>query len=318
MKRAVLVAFLSTFAAGSALTETCEQSCERTAVDRNGRPLAGAARNAFMQKCKLECGQGAATSQSYALTAEAERALEAGKSFRECAQGCPEMIVVPAGEFLMGSDRNDEGPRHKVKFARPFAVSKFEITFDEWDGCAARACYLYRPGDRRMGRGTRPVINVSWYDAQMYVAWLYKMSGKSYRLLSEAEWEYAARAGTQTAYSWGDEIGKGNANCTGCGSRWEDDGVTAPVGSFAANAFGLHDMHGNVFEWVQDCYYKSYDGAPMDGSPNNDTVNCNRVARGGSFLSAPEELALTLRVAFPPGLRATGLGFRVARTLLAP
>ena len=133
----------------------------------------------------------------------------------------------------------------RLQFAKPFAVSKFEVTFDDWDACVAYGDCNPVVRDSGWGRGRQPVINVTWDDAQRYVAWLSRMTGRTYRLLSEAEWEYAARAGTQTAYSWGDEIGKGNANCHGCGSQW-DRRQTAPVGSFAANAFGLYDMLGNV------------------------------------------------------------------------
>ena len=149
----------------------------------------------------------------YVLTAAAERALKPGDSFKECAKDCPEMVVVPAGDFMMGSpadeeDRYDnEDPQHKVVLAEPFAVSKFEVTFEQWDACVAVGACAHVP-DSNMGRGTQPVINVSWDDVQQYVAWFSKMTGRPYRLLSEAEWEYAARAGTTTAYSWGDEIGK--------------------------------------------------------------------------------------------------------------
>ena len=135
----------------------------------------------------------------------------------------------------------------------PFAVGVCPVMFDEWDACAsAGGCGGYRPDDRGWGRGRRPVIDVSWRDAQSYVAWLSRETGEAYRLLSESEWEYAARAETATRYWWGDDIGRNRANCNVCGSRWDDES-TAPAGSFAANVFGLHDVHGNVFEWVQDC-----------------------------------------------------------------
>jgi len=205
----------------------------------------------------------------YVLTAAAERLLKPGDSFRECAKDCPEMVVVPAGEFMMGSpaDERDhydnEGPLHSVRIATPFAVSKFEVTFEQWDACVTVGGCAHVP-DSNMGRGTRPVINVSWDDVQRYVAWFSKMTDRPYRLLSEAEWEYAARAGTTTAYSWGDEIGKNNANCNGCGSAW-DSRQTAPVGSFAPNQFGLYDMQGNVWGWVEDCLHTNYDAAPKDG-----------------------------------------------------
>ena len=206
----------------------------------------------------------------YVLKPEAERALKPLASFRECAKDCPEMVVIPAGEFMMGSPASEkgrytnEGPQHTVMIAKPFAVSKFDVTFADWDACVSvGGCP--QVSDSGFGRGTRPVINVSWDDAQQYVAWFSKMTGKPYRLLTEAEWEYAARAGSTTAYFWGDEIGKGNANCAGCGSQW-DNRQTSPVGSFKPNAFGLYDMAGNVWQWVQDCYHGNYDGAPTDGS----------------------------------------------------
>jgi len=256
----------------------------------------------------------------YVLTAEAERALKPGDFFRECAKDCPEMVVVPAGEFMMGStpDESDhydnEGPLHRVTIARPLAVSKFEVTFEQWDACVAVGTCAHVP-DSNMGRETRPVINVSRYHAQQYVTWFSKMTGRSYRLLSEAEWEYAARAGTTTAYSWGDELGKNNANCNGCGSEW-DGRRTAPVGSFAPNQFGLYDMHGNVWEWVEDCLHTNYEGAPDDGSAWIAQGDCNnRVIRGGSWIGYPVGLRSALRFWFSADDHGTDLGFRVARTL---
>jgi formylglycine-generating enzyme required for sulfatase activity len=186
------------------------------------------------------------------LNGAQEQALKRGNSFRECAKDCPEMVVVPASEFMMGSPATEEGhhdhegPQHKVTIAKPFAVSKFDVTFMDWDACVSvRGCR--NAGDNGFGRGTRPVIFVSWDDAQQYVAWFSNMTGKPYRLLNEAEWEYAARAGSATAYFWGDEIGKGNANCEGCNGQL-DYQKTSPVESFKPNAFGLYDMAGNVFQ----------------------------------------------------------------------
>lgn len=257
----------------------------------------------------------------YVLSAEAERALKPGATFRECAEDCPEMIVVPAGEFVMGSrpdekDRDrDEGPPHKVVFAKPFAVSTNEVTFEEWQACVTYGDCDPHVSDSGWGRGRQPVINVTWDEAQRYVAWLSGMTGKPYRLLSEAQWEYAARAGTTTAYFWGDEIGKNNANCNGCGSRW-DNRQTAPVGSFAANAFGLHDMHGNVWEWVEDCNHNNYNGAPTDGSAWTAGGDCSRrVVRGGSWDHDPWYLRSGNRGAYSSGNQYDHLGFRVARTL---
>jgi formylglycine-generating enzyme required for sulfatase activity len=142
----------------------------------------------------------------------------------------------------------NEGPQHKVTIAKPFAVSKFAVTFDEWDACVVLGG-CPQASDSGFGRGKRPVINVNWDDAQQYVAWLSRMTGRPYRLLTEAAWEYAARAGSTTAYFWGDEIGVGNANCKGCGNQ-TDNRETSPVGSFKPNAFGLYDTHGNVWQWV--------------------------------------------------------------------
>ena len=166
-----------------------------------------------------------------------------------------------------------------------------------------------------LGRGTRPVINVSWDDAQQYVAWFSKMTGRPYRLLTEAEWEYAARAGSTTAYFWGDEIGKGNANCTGCGSQW-DNRQTSPVGSFKPNAFGLYDMAGNVWQWVQDCYHDNYDGAPTDGSAWTIGDCSRRVVRGGSWYNDPQDLRSANRLWFSTDGRMPHIGFRLGRTLI--
>jgi len=239
--------------------------------------------------------------------------------FRECPT-CPEMVVVPAGSFRMGcvsgqDCEDDEKPVHRVTIAAPFAVGKYEVTFDEWDACVADGgCDGYRPDDRGVGRGNRPVINVSWDDVQTYVAWLSEKTGKTYRLLSEAEWEYVARAGSETRYSWGNEIGRNRANCRGCGSRWDNE-RTAPVGSFAANAFGLHDVHGNVLEWVQDCRNETYAGAPADGSAW-EQGDCNgRVTRGGCWYVDPRNLRSAARYRYSTGYRYDFVGFRVARSL---
>ena len=228
------------------------------------------------------------------------------------------MVVVPAGSFMMGSNdgENDEKPVHRVTITNPFAVGKFEVTFDEWAACVkGGGCQsTQNPSDQGWGKGHRPVINVSWNDAKEYVAWLSNATGKTYRLLTEAEWEYAARAGTTTAYSWGNDVGKGNANCDGCGSQW-DNKQTAPVGSFKANTWGLYDMHGNVWEWVQDCYKAGYAGAPTDGSSIS-VQNCGtRVRRGGSWYDYPGSLRAADRGRSGPGNRNVSLGFRVGRAL---
>ena len=238
-----------------------------------------------------------------------------GMVFRDC-DGCPEMVVIPAGSFRMGcvsgrECRDPEQPVHAVTIARPFALSTYEVTFEEYD----RFTFPNRVDDEGWGRGRRPVTNVSWNDAQEYVAWLSSETGLQYRLPSEAEWEYAARGGTTTAYSWGNEIGNNRANCSGCGSQW-DNRMTAPVGSFGANAWGLHDMHGNVWEWTEDCRHDSYVGAPRDGSAWTVGENCGlRVGRGGSWGGDPGLLRAAVRGWLDAGLRYGDGGFRVARTL---
>jgi formylglycine-generating enzyme required for sulfatase activity len=250
---------------------------------------------------------------------------------RDCAV-CPEMVVVPAGEFMMGSPptergRNpDEGPQRKVTFAQPFAAGKYEVTFAQWDACVAEAGCTHQPGDNDWGRGKRPVINVSWSDARQYAGWLAKKTGKPYRLLTEAEWEYAARGTTkvtdrQSPFSTGPTIHSSQANYDsnfvyGTGAKM---GVyrqkTLDVGSFKPNAFGLNDMHGNVWEWVEDCYKDSYAGAPTDGSAvtsRNCTLN---ILRGGAWNYYPQLLRSAYRYASAPGVRTENAGFRVARSM---
>ena len=243
-----------------------------------------------------------------------------GERFRDCP-ACPEMVVIPPGSFRMGclsdddSCNDDERPVRAVRIPRPFALSKHEVTFAAWDACvAAGGCAGHRPEDGGWGRGSRPVINVSWRDAQAYASWLSEETGEPYRLPSESEWEYAARAGTVTKYFWGDHIGRNRANCYRCGSRWDFD-RTAPVGSFAPNAFGLHDLHGNVWEWVEDCWNDSYLGAPTEGQPWTSGDCAKRVLRGGSGEAKPRYLRSAFRLRNTPGFRYFISGFRVARTL---
>jgi len=255
------------------------------------------------------------------LSAAVERRLRAGVIFKECSI-CPEMVVVPAGRFLMGATPNeaasasDEMPRHAVEISKTLAVSRFEITFEEWDACVALAGCDFRPADDGFGRGRRPVINVSWNDIQRYIAWISRRTRKPYRLLSEAEWEFAARAGSTTAFSWGDNVGSGMANCKSCGSRW-DNVQTAPVGSFPPNSFGLYDMEGNVFEWVQDCYHKDYIGAPADGAAwEMPCPEGHRILRGGAWGEAPANLRVAHRDYETASVRGGGVGVRLARVLV--
>ena len=226
---------------------------------------------------------------------------EAGHEFqdRNCGE-CPEMVVVGSGSYVMGSPYGeegrdgDEGPRHEVRIGKMFAVGKYEVTFAEWDACVAGGgCGGYRLDDEGWGRGDRPVINVSWEDARAYVSWLSRETGVSYRLLSEAEWEYVARGGTEGPFHYGGTITTDKANYDGSytyGSGRE--GVyrekTMAVGRFPGNDFGLHDVHGNVWEWVEDCWHVDYEGAPEDGSAWVTGGDCSRrVLRGGSWLSKP-------------------------------
>lgn len=229
----------------------------------------------------------------------------------------PLMVVIPAGRFTMGCDssnsddcRRSEEPVHDVVISTPFALSAYEVTFEDYD----RYTHPESVSDRGWGRGTRPAIRVTWSDAQGYVEWLSAQTGERYQLPSEAQWEYAVRAGTTTKYNWGDEVGINRANCDGCGSQW-DGLMTAPVGSFAPNRFGLYDMHGNVEEWVEDCWNSSYRRAPTDGSAWL-TGDCKRrVFRGGSWGGAPRHLRATSRGFGSKGIGGTMFGLRVARTL---
>ena len=242
--------------------------------------------------------------------------------FKDC-DDCPQMVVIPAGEFTMGSPPAEQGAeaQHRVTIAMPFAVSKFEITFDEWDACATdRGCGAYWSDDQGWGRGNHPAINISWENAKAYVDWLGRKTGKPYRLLSESEWEYAARAGTTTRFSHGDILSPGQANYDGSvdGSGPSDMNRqrTAPVGSFPANGFGLHDMHGNVAEWVEDCWHDEYTAtAPADGSAWVDG-DCNgRVVRGGSWEDSEVEQRSAARTGGYKQDQFYTDGLRIARAL---
>lgn len=263
------------------------------------------------------------------LTFEEERKLKPGDTFQECdnAYECPVMVVVPAGSFMMGAPAGEEGrfdnegPPRKVTIGKPFAVGKFEVRFGEWDACVAEGGCKHTPGDEGWGRGKRPVINVSWDDVtKEFLPWLSRKTGKTYRLLTESEWEYAARAGTTTPFSTGSTITTEQANFKGDvtyggSQKGVFRGKTVEVGTFPANGFGLHDMHGNVYEWVQDCHENSYAGAPTDGTAVTSGVCIYRVLRGGSWLSVPWGLRSAIRGSGRPDLGSYSSGFRVARSL---
>lgn len=224
------------------------------------------------------------------------------------------LVPIPAGSFMMGSNlRSSEKPVHKVTIAKPFWMSKTEITFDQYDAYAV-AAGKEKPNDEGWGRVDRPVINVSWNDAQGYVKWLSQNNnqGLQCRLPSEAEWEYAARAGTTTKYFWGDQVGKNNANCKGCDQRWGGE-KTAPVASYSANKWGLYDMHGNALEWMQDPWHNDYTGAPNTGEVwEKDGYTSRRVIRGGSWSNAPDYMGSAKRFNVKaPDDRYYNFGFRI-------
>lgn len=228
----------------------------------------------------------------------------------------PEMVVIPAGEFLMGSPTSEEGRdsderQHRVQ-VRKFAIGKYEVTFVEYDHFA-EAAGREKPDDHGWGRGNRPVINVSWHDAVAYTEWLSRQTGQKYRLPTEAEWEYAARGRTGTAYWWGNSsVGRNNANCgSDCGDQWK---TTAPVGSFRANLYGLHDTVGNVWEWTCSEYDKEYGGAEKECTSNaNDSDS--RGIRGGSWSLGPRVVRAANRSWNAPADRSGDAGFRLARSL---
>jgi formylglycine-generating enzyme required for sulfatase activity len=214
----------------------------------------------------------------------------------------------------MGSGGNslnfDERPQHPVKLSA-FAIGKYEVSFAEYDRFAV-ATGRSLPQDEGWGRDDRPVINVSWKDARAYAQWLTEQTGHRYRLPSESEWEFAARAGTATTYWWEGLVKVNPANCFDCGSKW-DATSTAPVGSFLANGFGIHDTAGNVQEWTDDCYHPNYDGAPADGSVWQTPGCTERVVRGGSYTSPLDSVRSAKRGQYYQDTRLDNLGFRVVR-----
>ncbi|TAN47572.1 MAG: hypothetical protein EPN21_17185 [Methylococcaceae bacterium] len=259
-------------------------------------------------------------------------AATVGSTIKDC-DVCPALVVIPSGEFTMGSPAGEtgrssnEGPQHTVRIGYRLAVGKYEVSFAEWDACAAEGACA-KPDDRGWGRGNRPVINVNWNEIRdKYLPWLNrkahlndKSPDQQYRLLSEAEWEYAARAGAATAFSFGDNINTDLANYDGNysyngGPKGQYRQQTLPVNSFAPNAWGLHNMHGNVLEWVQDCYKDSYQGAPNDGRPVEETGCSRRVLRGGSWVSFPGDLRSAFRGRDAPDDHDNLSGFRLARML---
>ena len=236
----------------------------------------------------------------------------------------PELVVIPAGSFRMGAIHGggdpDEKPVHAVTIPRHFAMGRYEVTFAEYDRfCQATGREKPKDGRRwfpfsNWGRDRRPVMNVTWDDAVAYTRWLSGQTGQRYRLPSESEWEYAARGGSEERYWWGFGVGENRANCKGCGSAW-DNKKTAPVGSFGANPFGLLDTAGNVWEWCQDTWHESYEGAPANGKAWEGGEDKRRVQRGGSFGSKPRYIRSSARGRGNPDGRYVYLGLRVLREL---
>ena len=229
---------------------------------------------------------------------------------------CPELAIIPPGSFTMGTDSRHkyEKPAHTVTIDKAYAIGIFEVTFDQWQACFdAGECGEQMPDDHKWGEGKRPIINITWHDAKLYLKWLSNKTGKTYRLPTEAEWEYAARAGTETEYWWGDDIGKEQANCRNCAPTISHQ--SEPVDSFEPNPWGLYNVHGNVWEWTEDCWNKTYDGAPTDGSAWL-TGDCRqRVMRSGSWYYFSKNLRSAWRAKNHAKVKSYGIGFRVVREL---
>jgi len=242
-------------------------------------------------------------------------AQEPGSTFQDC-EICPTMAVVPAGRFRMGdltgNGLRNEQPAHEVTIPRPFAVSIYEITYAEWDACVADGGCSHVPADDNWGRGRRALAYVSWDDAIQYLAWLSDKTGEPYRLLTEAEWEYATRAGSETLYPWGNELGSGNAVCLSCGVG---SVMTIGVGQLPPNRFGLFDTVGSQKEWVQDCWNPNHEGAPVDGSARLSGDCERRVVRGGSWYDSARFIRSASRANPVAQERQDIIGFRVARDL---
>ena len=299
---------------------------------RNGAP--GAASGLFLRILARRMKRTARMLLLLALAAGMSAASrEPGEKFRDCGE-CPQMVVAPAGSFSMGSPKGEVGryaveePLHRVEIGAPFAVGTHEVTRKEYGAFAAETgqeagagCWFAagvkweresaswrNPGYEQTER--EPVVCVSWREVQGYVRWLSEKTGVEYRLLSEAEWEYAARAGTETAYGFGDGVSPRRANYGGSGQ-----GQTVPAGSYEPNGYGLYDMHGNAWEWVQDCWNGSYEGAPTDGSAWRRGDCSRRVFRGGSWSDRSRNLRSAHRGRHFSGFRFNNVGFRVARTL---
>ena len=304
--------------------EAARKAAEKAVAERATRKaaaeeaaLSAAAEAAAADRAAEKAAAAAAAAEAKRKAAQARVAgtkPAAVKTFKDC-DSCPEMIKLSAGSFTMGSNGADvsEKPAHTVKINYAFAVGRFEVTVAEWKACHAAGGCEYLPNRKGM-TATSPVYNLSWLDARQYVKWLSKRTGKRYRLLSEAEWEYAARGGTKTEFWWGDSPSQGKANCKNCGGDWNRK-RPAVVDTFAGNAFGLQGMNGSAWEWVADCWYDSYKGAPADGKARQRNDCQSRVLRGGSWRNDASYARSASRLNYDNDVRYVLNGFRIARDL---
>jgi formylglycine-generating enzyme required for sulfatase activity len=305
-------------AAGAAQAKAGGQG--QTAQTQAGAPPAAAPATDTKAARPLPPKQAAGKPRTQVAQTEAPAEPEASAptgpiaAIKDCPS-CPVLLALYPAPFTMGSNSSDpsERPAHKVAIKTPYALGKYEVTVDQWNACVqANACPSV-PSAASAG-GTLPMRDVSWDEAQAYLKWLSSLSGKPYRLPTEAEWEYAARGGTATKHWWGDQMKDGNTSCKGCGQPWTNDSPP-PVGSFTANPFGFFDMNGSVWEWVADCWHSSYKNAPGDGSAWNGDSCQSRVIRGGSWREDASYMLSTTRFKYDAGVRQSQNGFRVARTL---
>ncbi len=235
-------------------------------------------------------------------------------TIKDCSD-CPELVVLQPGSFIMGDDGGDrsERPAHRVRIGKAFAIGKYEVTMAQWNACVrAKACEALPQTESLSDKA--PAINVSWNDAEQYVQWLSKHTGQDYRLPTEAEWEYAARAGTQSRYWWGGKMESGKANCKDCGGAWSQE-APVNVDALPPNAFGIYGTSGGVWEWVQDCWHKSYRGAPTHGSAWTRAGCRENVIRGGSWRNDQSYSTSSSRFTYDSTVRFIANGFRVAKTL---
>lgn len=304
--------------ASPATPAPAQRAADNTAADKTqpaqetaAAPKA-AAQTAAPQQAETKVAVTAQKIEPAAAAPAAVAALPGPDSFKDC-EFCPELVQITPGSFMLGSNsgNDNERPATKVTISKAFAIGRHEVTVGEWAFCVedGGCSYKYKKKDGQSDQS--PMGNLSWLDAMEYVDWLSKKTGRPYRLPSEAEWEYAARAGTATRFWWGDNVGQAQVDCKDCGSDWVRKNPPE-VASFAANPFGLHDTSGSVWEWTADCWSKSHDGAPRDGSVR-DSADCRqRVLRGGSWRNEPAYLRSTSRFNYDANVRYLVNGFRVA------